>query len=526
MDAFYGQALEIAVAGNSIVNPAESASPGMLAVGAARWNTPTTIESFSSRGPTTDGRTKPDIVGADGGAAVSYPGGFFGTSQASPHLAGLAALVLQRSPNFTPVQVADYLKSNASPRGAVPNNTWGYGFAELPPLEPGPPGDVTAAPGNGEATVSWSTPSADGGSPITLYTVTSSPPSLGATVSSTLSAVVTGLTNGTEYIFTVTASNAVGTSTPSSPSDPLTPSSPPDPPANVSAAAGDSQATVSWDPPSSDGGNPITHYTVTSSPPSLGATVASSTVSTTVAGLTDGTTYEFVVTATNVVGTSTPSTSSNFVIPTNQTPSVEMAAPVTLNEGSAFGGQFATVTDPGVDDTHTAAIDWGDGSSLESGIVDQGAGTVSGSHVYGDNGVYTLTVTVTDSGAGSGSGSVTSTVDNLPPVVEVGSGVTLDEGSTFDSQLATSTDPGIDDTHTATIDWGDGSPLEAGIVDQGAGTVSGSHTYADDGAYTVTVTVTDSDGGSGSNNITSTVNKPAAVGGCRPRPSGPRRGCL
>ena len=48
----------------SITNPAESANPGMLAVGAAPWFDVHTIEPYSSRGPTPDGRVKPDIVGA------------------------------------------------------------------------------------------------------------------------------------------------------------------------------------------------------------------------------------------------------------------------------------------------------------------------------------------------------------------------------------------------------------------------------------------------------------------------------
>ena len=64
--------LEYTTTSNTIANPAESSNPGMLAVGAARWSSTSTIESFSSQGPTTDGRTKPDIVGADGGESVSY----------------------------------------------------------------------------------------------------------------------------------------------------------------------------------------------------------------------------------------------------------------------------------------------------------------------------------------------------------------------------------------------------------------------------------------------------------------------
>ena len=120
------------VSAHSIGNPAESRNSGMLAAGAAPFSNTSTIESFSSRGPTTDNRTKPDIVGADGGTS-STRGTWKGTSQASPHVAGLAALVKQVYPSRSPSSIASYLKDNALGRDTVPNNTWGYGFARLPP---------------------------------------------------------------------------------------------------------------------------------------------------------------------------------------------------------------------------------------------------------------------------------------------------------------------------------------------------------------------------------------------------------
>ena len=120
------------VSARSIGNPAESRNAGMLAAGAAPFSNTSTIESFSSQGPTTDNRTKPDIVGADGGTS-STRGTWYGTSQASPHVAGLAALVKQVYPSRSPSSIASYLKDNALGRDTVPNNTWGYGFARLPP---------------------------------------------------------------------------------------------------------------------------------------------------------------------------------------------------------------------------------------------------------------------------------------------------------------------------------------------------------------------------------------------------------
>ena len=125
----------------SIRNPAELSDPRMMAVGASHWADTHVLEPYSSRGPTPDGRTKPEIVGVACGETSRTPldvagRGFCGTSQASPHVAGMAALVRQRFPDFTPVEVANYLKENAEQRDSPdPNNVWGYGFAKLPPVD-------------------------------------------------------------------------------------------------------------------------------------------------------------------------------------------------------------------------------------------------------------------------------------------------------------------------------------------------------------------------------------------------------
>lgn len=118
-------------AGWSISNPGESRNAGLLAVGAAHWSSPGEIAPYSSLGPTIDGRSKPDIVGVANADSVTYgPGRFAGTSQASPHVSGLAALVLQAFPSLAPAQVAAYLKSRALPRSGT--NVWGSGLAFLP----------------------------------------------------------------------------------------------------------------------------------------------------------------------------------------------------------------------------------------------------------------------------------------------------------------------------------------------------------------------------------------------------------
>ena len=177
---------------------------------------------------------------------------------------------------------------------------------------PGAPTGVKAVAGDSQAAVSFKVPSSTGGSPILSYTVTSSPDGKTATGTSS-PIVVTGLTNGTAYKFTVAATNAQGTGAASSASAAVTPNALPGAPAGVTATAGNALAVVAFAPPSSTGGSAVKSYTVTSSPD--GKTAKGTKSPLTVKGLTNGTTYTFTVTATNLVGTGPASDASVGVVP-------------------------------------------------------------------------------------------------------------------------------------------------------------------------------------------------------------------
>jgi large repetitive protein len=134
------------------------------------------------------------------------------------------------------------------------------------PTVPGPPRNPTATRGNGSTTVTFEPPTTDGGSPILSYTVTSSPGNRTCTVTlpaDPLSCTVTGLPNGTEVTFRVTATNSVGTGLPSGFSTAVTPAGPPSAPRGVQVTwreLNPNLLVVDWGVPSSDGGSPITGY--------------------------------------------------------------------------------------------------------------------------------------------------------------------------------------------------------------------------------------------------------------------------
>jgi PKD repeat protein len=188
-------------------------------------------------------------------------------------------------------------------------------------------------------------------------------------------------------------------------------------------------------------------------------------------------------------GTSTDTAS---ITVRNRAPNLNLGGAATITEGSALT-RGAPYTDPGEADTHTATIDYGDGTVIGPVVV--AGGTVPLSHVYPEQGSFVIEVTLTDDDGGDDTDVFTLTVENAPPTVDAGPGGSILEGQTFNGSASYS-DPGVLDTHTRSIDYGDGTVVGPDPV--GGGTIPLSHTYADNGSFPVKVTVTDDEGASGS----------------------------
>ena len=218
--------------------------------------------------------------------------------------------------------VGESLSSNEAP--ATPS---------APATAPSAPQSLGASAGNNQVSLAWSAPSSNGGSALTTYTVYRSTTSgvLGSALSPgpglSTSYTDTTATNGTTYYYLVKASNAVGESLSSNeaPATPSAPATAPSAPQSLGASAGNNQVSLAWSAPSSNGGSALTTYTVYRSTTSgvLGSALSpgpglsTSYMDTTAA---NGTTYYYLVKASNAVGESlssneAPATPSATVLP-------------------------------------------------------------------------------------------------------------------------------------------------------------------------------------------------------------------
>jgi len=135
--------IQYSTSSHSILVPGDAAAA--ITVGAVPWIS-TTIASYSSRGPTADGRIKPDFVAPTRVSTATYgPRDFGGTSSSSPHVAGLAALYVAADPSWGPAYIRDALTTEALPLGTRgKDNTYGWGLARAGDLPRSPRFDLGA----------------------------------------------------------------------------------------------------------------------------------------------------------------------------------------------------------------------------------------------------------------------------------------------------------------------------------------------------------------------------------------------
>lgn len=200
---------------------------------------------------------------------------------------------------------------------------------------------------------------------------------------------------------------------------------------------------------------------------------------------------------------------------TNEDPVASINMPFCIfSEGTWPCSPIGEFTDPGWLDTHAAVWNYGDGTYQTAVLTEENSppdatGWNITSHIYGDDGTYTITFTVTDDDGGVGTASAEAQVMNLPPMLEVDFPESVDEGEDFAFSVA-ATDPGSDDL-TIEIDWGDGTSEAVTYFNDGVGPdppnsgegvypfavwLNSTHVYGDNGNFTVHMSVGDDDGGS------------------------------
>jgi hypothetical protein len=220
------------------------------------------------------------------------------------------------------------------------------------------------------------------------------------------------------------------------------------------------------------------------------------------------------VTITDVGGSSATSNGTALV---NDAPLAATGASSQQWEGTPFTALVAHFTDAdpnGAVGDYAATILWGDGTNSLGSIVanPDGGFDVTGSHTYATEGVHTYAVSILDEGgAGNGAPGIIIVFD--APLSGSGQSFsTPPSGSTGSVPVASFTDPGGSDgstNYSTTIDWGDGTSSLGTITQSASGapgtfTVTGSHTYASRGFWTVHTTIGDS--GGSTLNLTSEVH--------------------
>jgi len=270
--------------------------------------------------------------------------------------------------------------------------------------------------------------------------------------------------------------------------------------------------TVSWSGMDDVGGSGIAYFDVfvsTDNGPFVLFLLATTQTSATFNG-SFGHSYAFFSVAADHVGNRQPFPNAAQAITTVGSSAVIATAatgPFTAAEGQTSTVQtLATFTDPAGPQppaSYSVQVDWGDGNGFISdtnvtlAAPVNGVFTVSGSHRYVEEDGLSGQVKVKVMHAGTASNTVSVAVQvSDPAVIAMKVAVNAPAGAPFSGAVATFTDPGgaeaNDGTHyTATLNWGDNTPATTGAlaVSNGTFTVSGTHTYAAAGSYTISLTI-------------------------------------
>jgi hypothetical protein len=353
---------------------------------------------------------------------------------------------------------------------------------------PGAPTGVSASPGNGSVTASWTAPSDSGTSSITGYSVTATPVPSGSAVSQTFNSTATtetlsGLTNGSQYNVSVAAITSVGTGPAGSASNnPVTLGVAP----SITSATSTSFTTgVLGTFSVTTTGRPSPTITETGALPSGVTLTTGGTLSGTPAPGTSGT-YNLTITASNGIGTAA---TQAFTLTIDSPPAITSGNATTFTEQTA--GTF-TVTATG---NPTPSLR--ESGTLPSGVslTDNGNGTatLAGTPAAGSKGVYPFTITANNGIGSAANQSFTLTVDAAP-------GFTSTNNTTFTEGDAGTFTVGTSALPTATLS-------ETGALPSGV-------TFTDNGDGTATLAGTPATGSQGIYNLTFNANNgvnPAAA---------------
>ncbi|CAD6364326.1 hypothetical protein SHEWT2_03043 [Shewanella hafniensis] len=445
-------------------------------------------------------------------------------------------------------------------------------------VQPGAPTIGTAVAGDTQASVTFTAPVNTGGTSITGYTVTTNPAHVPPVNGAASPIVITGLTNGQGYTFTITAENVAGSGPASVASNSVIPktiqtitfnqpgaqnfgttptliattdaigliptftsSTPgvctitsgglltfvaagsctinadqagnagylaatqvsrtftvnpvvPGVPTIGTATAGIAQATIAFTAPAFSGGSMITGYSVTANPGGATATGAGSPI--TLSGLTNGVSYTFTVSATNIVGTGASSSASNAVVP-NGAPTISGTPALSINQDTLYSF-IPTATDT-VGDTLTFSIT----NKPTWATFEPATGALTGTPTNADIGITNgIVISVSD-------GTLSASLPAFSITV-----VNVNDAPSISSVAITTATQDVAYSYTfvaSDADTGDVITLSAVTkpswlsFNAASGVLSGTPSNADVGMHPVMLRVTDSDGLTAEQSFTITV---------------------